>query len=55
MSENLVSVENVIKQIDRMNLEQQLELIAYLANKIQQYKSLPNKKSYLICQGIQNF
>ncbi|NEQ36831.1 MAG: hypothetical protein F6K40_11300 [Okeania sp. SIO3I5] len=47
MSENLVSLENVIKQIDKMNLEQQLELIAYLANKIQQYKSLPNKKSSL--------
>ena len=47
MNENIVSVENVIKQIDRMNLDQQLELIAYIANKIQKYKSSPNKKSSL--------
>lgn len=45
MKENIVSLENVIKQIDCMNLDQQLELIAYIANKIQQYKSSPNKKS----------
>ncbi|NEP89675.1 MAG: hypothetical protein F6K18_24165 [Okeania sp. SIO2C2] len=47
MNENIVSVENVIKQIDGMNLEQQLELIAYIANKIQKYKSSPNKKNSL--------
>ena len=47
MNENIVSVENVIKQIDGMNLDQQLELIAYIANKIQKYKSSPNKKTSL--------
>ncbi|NET46369.1 hypothetical protein [Okeania sp. SIO2B3] len=45
MNENIVSVENVIKQIDGMNLEPQLELIAYIANKIHKYKSSPNKKT----------
>ena len=45
MTENIVSVENVIKQIDRINLDQQLEWIAYIAKKIQQYKSSPNKKT----------
>ncbi|MEB3341285.1 hypothetical protein [Okeania sp.] len=47
MNENTISVENVIKQIDCMNIEQQLELIAYIANRIQQYKSSSNKKTSL--------
>ncbi|MGB3511033.1 MAG: hypothetical protein WBA93_17730 [Microcoleaceae cyanobacterium] len=45
MTENIVSFENVIQQIDSMSIEQQLELIAYIASKIQQYKSSSYKKT----------
>jgi hypothetical protein len=47
MTKNLPSFENVVQQIDRMGLDEQLELIAYIAGKIQQHKSTSNKKPSL--------
>lgn len=47
MSQNIVSWENVARQIDRMTLDQQLELMAYIARKIQQSQSAPDKKPSL--------
>ena len=47
MSKNIASFENVVRQIDRMSLDQQLELIAYIASKIQQSQSAPDKKPSL--------
>ena len=47
MTKNLPSFENVVQQIDRMGLDEQLELIAYIAAKIQQHKSTSNKKPSL--------
>jgi hypothetical protein len=47
MTKNIGSFENVVRQIDRMSFDEQLELIAYIAGKIQQHKSQPNKKPSL--------
>ncbi|NEP85080.1 MAG: hypothetical protein F6K39_47490 [Okeania sp. SIO3B3] len=47
MSKNIVSLENVVWQIDRMTLDQQLELMAYIARKIQQSQSASDKKPSL--------
>ncbi|NES63871.1 MAG: hypothetical protein F6K24_00490 [Okeania sp. SIO2D1] len=47
MSKNIVSLENVARQIDRMTLDQQLELMAYIARKIQQSQSTSDKKPSL--------
>ena len=47
MIPNTASFENVVRQIERMSLDQQLELIAYIARKIQQSQSAPEKKTSL--------
>ncbi|MDY6805144.1 MAG: hypothetical protein SXA11_15235 [Cyanobacteriota bacterium] len=47
MTKNIGSFENVVRQIDRMSLDEQLELIAYIAAKIQQYKSQTKRKPSL--------
>jgi len=47
MTKNIPSFENIVRQIDRMSLDEQLELIAYIAGKIQKHKSKPNKKPSL--------
>jgi hypothetical protein len=47
VSKNIASFENVVRQIDRMSLDQQLELIAYIASKIKQSQSAPDKKPSL--------
>ena len=47
MSKNIASFESVVRQIDRMSLDQQLELIAYIASKIKQSQSAPDKKPSL--------
>ncbi len=47
MSKNIAPFESVVRQIDSMSLDQQLELIAYIASKIQQSQSAPDKKPSL--------
>jgi hypothetical protein len=47
MTKNISSFENVVQEIDRMSLDEQLELIAYIAGKIQQYKSTTDQKHSL--------
>lgn len=44
MTKNISEFQNVVREIDRMSLDEQLELIAYIAGKIQQYKSTSDKK-----------
>ena len=45
MTQNISDFQNVVREIDRLSLDEQLELIAYIAGKIQQYKSTSDKKS----------
>jgi hypothetical protein len=47
MTQNISNFQNVVREIDRMSLDEQLELIAYIAGKIQQYKSTADKKPSL--------
>jgi hypothetical protein len=39
MTKNISEFQNIVREIDRMSLDEQLEPIAYIAGKIQQYKS----------------
>ena len=47
MTKNISDFQNVVREIDRMSLDEQLELIAYIARKIQQYKSTSEQKPSL--------
>lgn len=47
MTQNISSFQNVVREIDRMSLNEQLELIAYIAGQIQQYKSNSDPKNSL--------
>ena len=47
MTQNISSFQNVVREIDRMSLNEQLELIAYIAGQIQQYKSTSDQKPSL--------
>ncbi|MEB3886276.1 hypothetical protein [Lyngbya sp. CCY1209] len=47
MNQNTLSFQDVIRQIDRMSLDEQLELIAYIAGKIKQHKSTSKQKKSL--------
>lgn len=47
MTQNISDFQNVVREIDRMSLDEQLELIAYIAGKIQQYKSISDQKPSL--------
>ena len=44
MTKNISEFQNVVREIDRMSLDEQLELIAYIAGKIQKYKSTSDEK-----------
>lgn len=41
MNQNISSFQDVVKQIDRMSLDEQLDLIAYIAGKIKAHKLTP--------------
>ncbi|MGI0501287.1 hypothetical protein ACOKW7_19355 [Limnospira platensis CENA597] len=43
MNQNISSFQDVVKQIDRMSLDEQLDLIAYIAGKIKAHKLTPEK------------